>query len=466
MRTERGGGLFGPACPTAVLVAGAVLLMTGAASVRAAPAVSNVVMQQRPGSGLVDIWYDLLDEAAIITLGIETNGAAIPNSRVTRLSGDVCAEFQPATGRHIVWDAPKDWPGNLGADAVARITAWTPDDPPPYMVVDLTRGISGTAFPVTYYPEDGLPHGGITNDLYKTVLLVLRRVPAGSFIMGAPASEVGHSFMAFREVQHQVTLTEDFYIGVYEVTQTQWYQVMSRGTPSYYTGAACRDMRPVERVSYFTVRENHENGLAVSPNWPQSYDVGTNSFMGRLSAYTGNLDFDLPTDAQWEYACRAGTTQALNIAGGVDITNTLSDANLALAGRYKFNGGYIWNGEVYTNAEIVLGLPNVTDAYGTAKAGSYLPNAWGLYDMHGNVYEWTLDWLLPNDQNLGTGPAVDPKGYDNSGGNALGRVLRGGQYGGEAWLCRSALRTFASATSYGSTIGFRVVRRLGRGAGQ
>jgi formylglycine-generating enzyme required for sulfatase activity len=438
------------------------VLATGIISARAEPAVANVIFQQRSDSGLVDIWYDLLDQAAIITLSIETNGVALPNSRVTRLTGDVSTVIQPSTGLHIVWDAAKDWPENRETAVSARITAWTSDDPPPYMVVDLTRGKSGTAFPVTYYPEDGLPYGGVTNELYKTVLLVLRRVPAGSFTMGSPATEVGHSYMPFREVAHRVTLTKDFYIGIYEVTQTQWYQVMNGNMPAYYNGPACRDMRPVENRSYFLIRESHENGLAVSPNWPSSYDVGTNSFMGRLSAYTGSLDFDLPTDAQWEYACRAGTANALNILGGIDITNMLSDASLAQAGRYKYNGGYVWNSGVLTNAEVVFGVANVPDAYATAKVGCYLPNAWGLYDMHGNVYEWVLDWILPNDKNLGTDPVTDPAGYDNAGSDTPGRVVRGGHYGADAWVCRSALRTFAAPTSAASSIGFRVVRRLGR----
>jgi hypothetical protein len=115
---------------TAAAVAAAVTMGAGAAY--AVPQVTNVRMAQRAGTRVVDVLYDLAGEAAIVTLGIETNGVAIPDSAVTRLSGDVSVVIQPGTDRHIVWNAGADWPENVTETAKARVTAWSVDAPPLY----------------------------------------------------------------------------------------------------------------------------------------------------------------------------------------------------------------------------------------------------------------------------------------------------------------------------------------------
>jgi formylglycine-generating enzyme required for sulfatase activity len=289
-----------------------------------------------------------------------------------------------------------------------------------YLVVDLSAGPAATNYSVSYLAA--APAGGWTDE-YKTTKLVLRRLPAGTFTMGSPINEFAHES---NENQHQVTLTQPFYVGVFEVTQKQWERVM--GTwPSSFTNATYRESRPVEQVSYDMIR-----GTGVGTNWPASGDVDGSSFMGRLRARTGRA-FELPTESQWEYAGRALALTALN--SGYDLTNTGSDPKMSEVGRYWYNGGsnYTQNGDA---------------TVGTARVGTYAPNAWGLYDIHGNVYEWCLDWYggYP-------GAGSDPSGA--SGGSS--RVLRGGSWYSYARYCRVAYRQSYMPDTSVLVLGFRAV---------
>ena len=413
---------------TVAALAAAVTMGAGAA--RAVPQVGNVRMQQREGTRVVDVWYDLADEAAIITLGIETNGVAIPDSAVTRLSGDVSAVVQPGTDRHIVWNAGADWPENVTESAKARVTAWSVDAPPQVMVIDLTGGPSAETYPVSYYPSvEALPYGGLTNSIYKHTQLVMRKISSDAFTMGEGTGA------------KQVTLTQDFYAGVFEVTQGQWYNVMGGTLAAYFTDASSRAFRPMEQVSYNDIR-----GSSAGAGWPDSDAVDAGSFMGVLRSKTGLSGFDLPTEAQWEYACRAGTVTAFNDGDGdanVTGANANTNAWLDALGRYRFNGGYL---DGVTEPAAGCGPAN-----GTAIVGAYAPNVWGLYDMHGNVYEWCLDWHA----SVLTG-GTDPKGA----GSGSNRVRRGGSWNAIASSCSSAYRTNLSPGSRSNNIGFRLVRIL------
>jgi formylglycine-generating enzyme required for sulfatase activity len=279
-----------------------------------------------------------------------------------------------------------------------------------YVVVDLSPGPSADTYDVDYLTD--IPPGGWTDE-HKSTKLVLRRIEAGSFAMGSPTNELGR---VSNEDQHTVTLTQGFFIGVFPVTQKQWERVM--GTwPSYFSNEEFRNTRPVEKVSYDMVR-----GSGVGAEWPAGTNVDANSFMGRMRTRSG-LHVDLPTEAQWEYAARAGTTTALNT--GTNLTAKGKCPNLAEAGRYWHNGG-----------QYVAGYPNRNTDAGTAAVGAYLANNWGFYDFHGNVWEWCLDWYgaYPG------GPVDDPEGPE------LGeyRVARGGSWDEfwtvEASRCRSAYR--------------------------
>ena len=430
----------------ATLAATAVMGVAGAAY--AVPEVSNVTMTQRVNSRIVDIGYTLAGEEAIVTLSIETNGVALPDSAVTQLSGDVATVVQMGS-RSIVWNAGADWPEHSVTDARARVTAWQTNSPPQCCVVDLAGGIVADTYPVTYYVSVNALPGGVTNDLYKTTRLVMRKIPATGvqgFKMGSPSSEAYRD--SNREDWHDVELTKDYYVGVYEVTQSQWQQVMSdvRSWPAKWSNADYKLMRPVEQVSYDDIR-----GSSAGAGWPANDNVDVDSFIGRLRTKAGSAGFDLPTDAQWEYACRAGTSGALN-DGTMNLTNSNSDARMDLLGRYQFDGGKIWSGTSWSDP-----ATDCTTANATAAVGSYLSNAWGLYDMHGNVWEWCLDWYS---EKLGVDAVTDPVGAEvGSGSN---RVLRGGSWDSTASNGRSAYRHRdcppPSLRYY--SIGFRLVRTL------
>ena len=300
-----------------------------------------------------------------------------------------------------------------------------------YMVIDLSGGTGAASYAVEYYSGVSAVPGGVTNATYKTTKLVLRKIPKGTFTMGERSTDYPG---AEDYGLHKVTLTKDFYIGVFEVTQRQWELVMGN-KPSYFNNATYYASRPVEKVSYYDIRENTNNS-AIYPSWPASSQVHADSFMGKLRAKTGLSTFDLPTESQWEYACRAGTTTALNT--GYNLTNTSRDPRMDVAGRYSYNGGSEYTRDGNTSV-------------GTAKAGSYLPNAWGLYDMYGNVWECCLDWY-------GTYPGTvsDPLGA----ASGAVRVVRGGSWNNAAIHCRSAYRYASNLSDRTSAYGFRTAMTL------
>jgi len=241
-------------------------------------------------------------------------------------------------------------------------------------------------------------------DLNSTVPLQMIRVEPGTFTMGSPTSEVGRGTA---ETEHNVTLTKPFYLGKYEVTQAQYEAVMTgntdglSATPSQFSG---NPNRPVETVSWddaqiFLTRLNAAEQAA-----------------GRLPS---GWSYALPTEAQWEYACRAGTTTAYFWGD----TITPNNANYASSG---------------------IGQ--------TCNVGQYSANPWGFYDMHGNVSEWTADWLLVGD--YPAGQATDPTGP----ASGFNRILRGGSWSRPETIMRSACRgdAYSPSTRNAFGLGFRL----------
>lgn len=292
-----------------------------------------------------------------------------------------------------------------------------------YIVVDISGGPSADSFPLSFLSNS--PSGGWPSE-YKTTKLVVRRIPAGLFTMGCPTNEVGHEKAGMDESQHAVRITKDFYIGVFEITQKQWELVMGTN-PSFFTNANFKETRPVESVNLDNVR-----GDNLIYDWPASTNVAVGSFAGRLQAKTG-LRFDLPTEAQWEYACRAGTHSAVN--SGNNLSDWEIDASFYNISRY-YSTNINW---LYTRDE---GL----DA-GPLPVGYLAPNGWGLYDLHGNVSEMCLDYCADYPTNF----SVDPLGPTNGST----RVLRGGDWPMYAGFCRSASRYWYSISS--SSPGFESI---------
>ena len=437
----------------------ALAAATGAALTAAVPEVSGVTMAQDMDR-LVTITYTLADAPAVITLDVQTNvtgdtWASIGGEALWNASGDVWKRIE--TGSHtITWRPDQSWPDHKIADGGARavVTAWALDNTPDYMVVD----ISAAAQPNTqvYYPAADFVPGGVSNSLYKTTTLLMRKIMAKDvkWTMGSTTMETLRD--ATREATHQVTLTNNYYIGVYETTQAQWDLIQpSRLAPSFFNNAADRAMRPVEMLCYNELRNAANTTEAnTAYDWPAA--PNPNSFLGKLRTKTG-IDFDMPSEAQWEFAARAGNGDT-KWGDGSGILNDYVDANLDRLGRYVFNGGQIWNGTAYVNPSQSCVATN-----GTAVVGMYAPNAWGLYDLYGNVREMCLDWhsddIAANDGKVNINPSAPqnplsgvPDGY---------RMLRGGHWRVAAGPCRPAFRTYTLPDVRDNINGVRVVCTAG-----
>ena len=455
-----------------ILIA-ALAAMTGAALHAAVPEISGVTMAQA-SDRLVTITYTLADAPAVVTLDVQTNvtgdvWASIGGEAVWNAMGDVWKRVETGS-RTITWQPDHSWPDHKieGNNTRAVVTAWALENTPDYMVVDLE-----TANTVRYYPGvDFLPKKGfdqigaaVTNNPdYKTSKLLMRKIMARGveWTMGTTALESQRT--AARETTHKVTLPNNYYIGVFEVTQKQWETVTSDSSCSFFNTEG--SMRPVDQACYNELRLVATNTAAVTVEQTAAYSWPSNpaptSFLGFLRSRTG-VDFDLPSEAQWEFAARAGHGSGY-WGDGSAVKNSDIDSNLSKLGRYdKNNPGGTGTSSAY--------LPN---AGGTAIVGSYAPNDWGLYDMHGNVFEWCLDWY---EENIATATDASGNPYGGrinidpanptcflSGASAPSgatRVIRSGGLSNKASLARSGYRHDTVGTSQWRTFGFRVVCTAG-----
>ena len=391
--------------------------------VSAVPIVSNVHMEQIEGTKNVSITYDLADNFNTqlwVSVEISTNGISLP---IWNVEGHVNAWVSPGSNKQLVWNAEKDWNGRFTTNAVVVVKANAQPDFK-YMIIDLFSGTFGDSFAVSYLAEK--PNGDWPDE-YKTSKLVMRRVEPGVFLMGSPSDEIGRSLNA-EEDQVEVSITRPFYIGVFELTRQQLDLIVNSRQSLVSSNIVPRGKHPADAVSYDMIC-----GVSHGATWPISSMVDANSILGVLRRKSGLDGLDLPSEAQWEYACRGGTMTALY--NGFNLTNSVADTHVDEIAQYA-------------GATITL------DG-GTAAVGSYIPNALGLYDMLGNVREWCRDWYGVRGQTAVSDP-VGPNNGDR-------RVLKGGSWVEDASACRSASRfgSFPSSTSIDGTdkfnFGFRLV---------
>ena len=445
----------------------AAMAIVSCTSLASTPVVSDVTMAQSGTSRLVTINY-ALDSEAVVTLDIQTNyvdgaetkwasigGAAITSSQPGKTAGPAQGDVwkKVAAGTHtITWRPDLSWPDHVVGEGGTRavVTAWALDNPPDYLVVELSAGMTGAGTERYYPAADFLPGGLLENDEYRTTKLVMRKIIAKDIVwtMSSSSGEAGNNFFvnngdngAHRETAHLATIADNYYIGVFEITQHQWMMVKG-AWPSYFKNEGYRAMRPVEQVSYNAARNSADNSANATYNYPAAPNPG--SYIGTLRTRTG-IAFDLPSEAQWEFAARAGHGAGFWGDGSVIGSNQYLDGNLDVLGRYLRNGGKV---PTATGHENVTG--NETAEHGTAICGSYKPNDWGLYDMHGNVYEWCLDWFAINITSLNGGVNTTQEG-------TKGRVFKGGSYEADAHRCRPSFRNQSDPKNAYNNFGIRLV---------
>jgi formylglycine-generating enzyme required for sulfatase activity len=247
------------------------------------------------------------------------------------------------------------------------------------------------------------------------------RIEGGTFTMGSPSNEPQRFS---DEVQHRVTVSA-FYMGKYEVTQAEYEAVMGTN-PSNFKGSNL----PVECVSWYDVIEycnrlSQNEGLTpaytIDKNRSDPNNKGEDDTIRWMVMWNQNANgYRLPTEAEWEYACRAGTTTPFSTGNNITTSNANYDGN------YPYNNNY-----------------KGTFREKTTPVGSFAPNPWGVYDMHGNVWEWCWDWS---------------GSYFSGAVSGANRVIRGGSWYDSGWYLRSAYRGDYTPSYWFNRVGFRLVR--------
>ena len=433
----------------------------------------SVTMSQNSGTRAVTIGYTLSNGPAIVTVDVFTNcvgdafGASVGGCNLWTLGGDVNKmvgkgeDFTSPRSYTITWNPDRELWGRasvsdtsikapkLAGGVRAVVTAWSVQRPPDYMVVDLSR--AGAA---NYYADaDSIPKG-VQDREYKTSKLVLRYVAASQRKTPWPMGPF----------QIPVKLTDDYYIGIYPVTQAQFGMVWSGPTwrwesARFYdlTKYPDRDLRPIEMWTCNMTRDTSFS----APSEPKATDVWAGRMNVNFSTGASELGwmFDLPTEAQWEYACAADRFfgQSVNVDG-------VALNKIAWYGENSTADYYDAQGEV-AGSEIM-----------THAVGGKLPNEWGIYDMIGNVSEWVRDWMLATNTKAGAETFYAAAGFgpDSDGAyvnpvaqgsaelasyGAGNRIVKGGAFETTVSGCGVSVRNNTASGNQRNWIGFRIVCR-------
>jgi len=386
------------------------------------PQITTCTVTQDPVTHLVKATYTL-DEPAVVTFDVKTNEVSIGGANLTHAYGDVHRVIE--AGEHtLYWQADKAWQGyRLASDF--SVMAWATNSPPDYMVVDLVVKKGARTY---YTAPEQLPWGGVTNKVYKTDYLVMRRIPAKDaiFPMGYNA-DAQYQYCLY----HRVKLTNDFYMAVYELTLGQMKNAIGE-SPANLTTYYNYNSFPAEYKAY---SRNLANPLPETPYykfrgyagslWGENFNheiADSDSYLYKLRNALNIPTLDLPTDAEWEFACRAGTA-----ATRYDGTWSYTAPTDAIAWTANNSSRFeLWGYAYYLPHEV----------------GLLQPNAFGLYDILGNVSEMCLDLYnegtaytgnaVINDMNAEplvapTGPATDIKGNrDGYSRGSYGSYTKGG----------------------------------------
>ena len=395
-----------------------------ALAVSATPEIENFSAEQIWGENILKVSFTLT-EKAILTVDILTNGVSIGSTNYSTMRDPLESENEfpankiVAAGEHVwLWRPTMEWPEHTMASGhfQVELKAWSFDDPPDYMIV--TYNVKSNAY--FYARAEDIPGGiktadpndadavsALSSDPFRTTKIVFRKIPAAGvkWRMGSPPTE---SRRLDNEIPHYVMLTNDYYVSIYPIT---WAH-----SKNFFGKADNTNVSPKHNLSYTDLRGSYDT---VGYCWPNDgYAVTSDSCLGKLRAKTG-LRFDLLTEAEWEYACRAGTE-----------------------GRWNDNS---------TSPDNVGWVESYTGGTKSHTVGLKQPNQWGLYDMHGLVQEWVLDQYGTYITNsIITEAVIAPVGVTN---NVAKRVLRGGPkynstYGSKSTLCttRSAYRASDTGT--------------------
>ena len=417
-----------------------VISLVLAAAVHVAPAatVGRVFARQMwPWQTHFEVSYVLetaQSEAVDVSLKVSSGDTefSIPASELLgETKGLTSGEYR------LVWDSAASsaptaqWLLENSGKLQFTVVTEAAEQPAEYLVIDLSGGPGAESWPAKRIA--GKPLNGWTDE-YKTTKLVLRRIMAGgkgnafsskdgvTFKFGcAEADEPYMCSFDFKAVD--VTLTNDYWIGIFELTQKQFQLITGSVVKQYNNAFADSDMHPQANISYYTYMRGEE----VGAGWPQSSDVDDGSIMGILRRKVAlppeipsAWKFDLPTEAQWEYACRAGTTGPWNNGGTYStyIYKTVTDKEGNITAEYEGD----------RNLDL-LGWNPANAKSGGSDVGLLLPNAWGLYDMHGNAAEYCLDYNYSGITTSGR-KGIEPLGYKPSSPTTAksARVLKGGAY--------------------------------------
>lgn len=385
------------------------------------PRVSNVRAEQRPGTQLVDIWYDLEDpdsDLLTITVEVSDNGGASYSVPASSFSGDVGTEVRPGRGKRIVWDAGKDWPGRFSVNMRFMVTAEDTAPPPPGMVL----------------------------------------IRAGSFEMGDTFGALGDADYD-EELLHSVYVSA-FYMDRTEVTKAVWDEVRSWAVQHGYsfdnTGSGKASDHPVQSVSWYDCVKWCNARSEKEGKIPAYYTDSAHTQVYR----TGKVDLEndwvkweagyrLPTEAEWEKAARGGL-RAKRFPGGDTISHELANYH-----SYWVHGRPYYRYDV-SSTEGYHPTYAVGEKPYTSPVRSFVANGYGLYDMAGNVWEWCWDWYTWDYYR--SSPLSDPRGPSASST----RILRGGSWFNVAWDARLTCRNSTPPANVNDDRGFRSVLSAGQ----